>query len=308
MRRASGSRGFAPRIIAAMAGSSMIELLVAMAMGAVLLGAVMMTVAGSGMSGRKQDATAAMTENGQIAMSMLATSLRMTGFWQPQSEVGALDQPSDGLPMLRGCRGSFASPQAAWADLACAGDVAQSDAVAIRYEAGPTGTATAMDCAGRDVRTLGITMIGDRYFVRTSGATGNPALFCQPTSGGEPQLLVDDVERMTLRYGVSPVTTAATQNRAFDPPMLEGRTERYLQADELSNDCATGGLSPNSWCAVTAVRICVLMRSADGAADASPTSYVDCDGQVRSAEDRRIRRALSTTVSIRNRVSAGVGS
>lgn len=288
------------------AGASMIETMIALAIGAVLTGVVLVTVTGSGLSGRKLDAQAALNENGQVALGLLAGQIRMAGYWLPDSEVQTLDATPDGLPMVLGCTAGFAVPDAAWGELACstAPAGAAEGAIAIRFQAGEPGTAMAMDCAGRDITTVGRTQIEDRYFVRTTGTeSGNPALYCQPTTGGAPVALVDDVEAMTLRFGISPVAPAATTNRAFDAPVLEGRTATYLPAQSFVATCTPGAVPVNSWCAVTVVDVCLRMRSGDNAADQAATPFVDCDGQLRTLPDRRLRRAITTTISLRNRTT-----
>jgi Type IV Pilus-assembly protein W len=92
--------------------------------------------------------------------------------------------------------------------------------------------------------------------------------------------------------------------RVFDPPAFGGETVRYMSADALIPTCPVVGAVPsNSWCTVSSIRICLLMRSVDNTVDVVATPYIDCDGVQRSQPDRRLRRAMSTTVSIRNRTA-----
>ncbi len=285
------------------AGRTILETMIGLAIGAVLTGVVRTTISSSGLSGRRLDAQSSLNESGQVALTLLAASLRMAGYWRPDSEVAAVDRPGDGQPMLFGCVNGFSDPGALWSDLRCAaGNGAQ--ALAVRYQPGEAGTPMGADCAGNDVVAAGFAWIEDRYYVQVTGTeTGNPALVCRPTTGGPAVVLVDDVESMTLRFGVSPVAAAALVNRAFDANGLEGRTARYLQADALVRDCAGGAVPANSWCAVTAVEVCLVMRSPVGATDPS-SPYVDCNSAIRMVDDSRLRRALSTTVSLRNRTAA----
>src|SRR5690606_7802790 len=101
---------------------------------------------------------------------------------------------------------------------------------------------------------------------------------------------------------VNPADDAS--NRLFDTPAFGGETVNYMTADQLTPACpVTGAVPPNSWCAVSSIRICLLMRSADNAADQVSTPYVACDGTLQAQPDRRLRRAMVTTVSIRNRTA-----
>lgn len=287
------------------AGRSMLEMMIALAIGALMTGVVLATLSGAGLSGRRMDGQTTLNENGLVSVNLLAGPLRMAGYWQPGSEVAAVDSPPDGQPMLYGCDDGFVDVTASWATLACAATgLAGQAAVAIRFEAGEAGTPMATDCAGRDVRSLGLQLIEDRYFVQATGTeSGEPALYCQPTSGGPPVMVADKVEGMTLRYGVSQVIAQPLSNRAFDRASTEGRTALYLTAKDLVSDCTPGALPQNSWCAVTTVDVCLLVRSADGAVAEAATPYVNCSGTLSASDDRRLRRASTTSVSLRNRTA-----
>jgi type IV pilus assembly protein PilW len=291
-------------------GRTLLEVLVALAIGSVVLGAVLVAVTGSGLTGRKQDAQAQLAEDGQIALNLMATQLRMTGFWVPTSMSLSIDRPADA--MLIGCRNGFNNPAAAWAVLASAtgcvaGEaVAGRDAIAVRFDATEGGVAVAWDCLGNDVTAMG-GWVDDRFYVLPGNLTptGNPALYCKGAGAANGQMLMDNVEGLSLRYGVAAVTAPdETSNRLFDLPAFGGETVTYMTADELDPACPVSGPVPaNSWCAVSSVRICLLMRSADNAVDEVATPYIDCGGQQRAQPDRRLRRALATTVTIRNRTA-----
>ena len=292
------------------AGRTLVESMISLAIGAVLTGAVLLTVSGSGLSGRRLDAQASLNEQGRIAVDQLAGGLRMAGYWLPTSEVLSVDSTPGGLPMLFGCAEGFVAADADWAALACASGAGAGSgtggAVAVRYEAGGAGTAMALDCGGQDVRAAGRVMVEDRFFVRAPGADA-PGLYCQPTTGGDPILLVEGVERMVLRYGLSPVAVNPLVNRAFDAPALEGRTARYRTPDALDRSCGAGTMPANSWCAVTAVDVCLLLRTPDGISDTPAVPYLDCDAGIRTTADRRLRSAARTTVTLRNRAAAVPG-
>jgi type IV pilus assembly protein PilW len=289
-----------------MHGRTLLEVLVALAIGSVVLGAVLVAATGSGLTGRKQDSQAQLAEDGQIAINLMATQLRMTGFWVPTSMSLSIDRPADA--MLVGCRNGFANPAAAWATLGCIGGeaLAGRDSIAVRFDATEGGVAVAADCLGNDVSALG-GWVDDRFYVLAAEdtPTGNPALYCKGAGRAEGQMLMDNVEGLSLRYGVAAVTTPdETTNRLFDLPAFGGETVTYMTADELDFACPVAGPVPaNSWCAVSTIRLCLLMRSADNAVDEVSTPYVDCDGVQRAQPDRRLRRALATTVSIRNRTA-----
>ena len=279
-------------------GYSLIEILISLLIGAVMLGAVLMAVSGTGLSGKRQGGHAQMSEDGQIALTLIANQLRMSGFWPPESPVLSLHSTQG---MLFGCRNGFTSVTAAFESLACSG-AAGNDAIALRYDTNEGG-ATGFDCLGAAVPTTGATpgWVDNRFYVATS-PSGNPALFCRGNGGGQPQMLIDNVQALQLRYGIAEVSPTSVTEK-WDQNTFLGQTIRYVRADALGTaTCAKFGAAPLSWCAVTAVRICITMRTALGAGPATGTAFINCDGASQTIADSRLRRTMVTTASLRNRM------
>ncbi|MDP9140341.1 MAG: PilW family protein [Pseudomonadota bacterium] len=278
-------------------GYNLIELMVALALSATLIGAVMMAVSGTGLTGRAQDSMAALSENGQLAANILSTHLRMAGFQRPDSPLGSMDTAT---PMLFGCDNGFASVTAAFGALAC-NATAGNDAIAMLYDARETGDAgdTPVDCLGANSTALPNGIADNRFYIAV-GESGNPGLFCRGNGGGNGQMLIENVETMQLRYGLASVVNTAGVD-LFDPPAYNGQTAQYVNASALAAVCGTTPPTANSWCGVTSVRVCLIVRSEDRTAEAASTPFTDCDGNSTTINDRRLRRAVVTTVSLRNR-------
>jgi hypothetical protein len=68
----------------------------------------------------------------------------------------------------------------------------------------------------------------------------------------------------------------------------------------FQNGVSTGAMIWKAWDAVQAVRVCVLVRSENAAVFDSPAQYLDCSGNLITPTDRRMRRAYTTTVLLRN--------
>lgn len=285
-------------------GYNLIELMIALALSATLIGAVMMAVSGTGLTGRSQNSMAALSESGQIAMNILSTHIRMAGFRRPNEP---LDPNDTETPWLFGCDSGFASISAAFNSLSCS-TTAGNDAIAVRYDARETGasTDTPVDCLGANGTPLPDGIADNRFYIAT-GPSGNPGLYCRGNGGGTGQMLVENVETMQLRYGVAGVFTAPSDDpnaNLYTHQSYTGQTARYEDADDLSIDCKdadTEDPPPNSWCAVTSVRVCLIVRSDDRTTEEENTPYTDCDGNEASVADRRLRRAMITTISLRNR-------
>ena len=82
------------------------------------------------------------------------------------------------------------------------------------------------------------------------------------------------------------------------------RPVRYVDASAL-NAGGSGATTP-AWSDVVAVHLCILMRSEEPVLDAGETQtldYLDCSGAKQTSQDKRLYRAYSTTVALRNRIA-----
>ncbi|TWO69081.1 prepilin-type N-terminal cleavage/methylation domain-containing protein [Caenimonas sedimenti] len=314
-------------------GLSLIELLVSLTIGLVLMVAVMSAYLGASSASRVAEAQGRMNEDAQAALNMLTQQLRMAGA-NPRQPNYATDTPRNPVfgPVgaatptgyaIRGCDSTFTDPAVAMTALACSGT--GSDAVAVAYEADAFNTVRSTggnptDCLGNEVPTtnaVGVKMwtgasvvlaapqpafrVAENKFYIADSA-GVPSLFCKGNAtGSTAQALVENVEEMHIRYG--------TLN---DPAVVTDlRLGGYMTATELNNwsmpvtTPATDG--PTKWAKVVTVRICIIVRSAEPiVSDTTSQRYHDCSGSSTpnaTKTDLRLRRAYSTTVVLRNRVS-----
>lgn len=333
-RRGHRPHGPLPRakiLPASQQGFSMIEMIIAMALGLVVTGAVLYTVSGSALSGRKQEVQSSIHDSGQMALTQLVEHLRMTGFWVPPSEVLSVDVSQDEPSPIRGCNGSFADAGADWNSLACAssGGTEKNDSLALRFQVQSLGRN--WDCLGKSfisqqsfdkaneaalqkdpskpfktgTDVLVSDWIDERYYVKNTAR--GPALYCHSGVAGAETLISENVDQFRVLYGVSPVNAVATNtNAAFDLPSLSGRSGRYRTAPQLEGQghgCSPGSVQENSWCTVSSVQVCLLLRSENNVNESAGTPYVDCDGQVHTANDRRLRQVFRMTVALRNKIA-----
>ena len=99
-------------------------------------------------------------------------------------------------------------------------------------------------------------------------------------AGSLSQPLVENIKDIQLSYGVA-------------NPAAPNQVARYVTASDLP--------SPADWANVISARICILVRSANEVAD-DKTSYYDCAGEVKTADDKRIYRSFRSTVVLHNRL------
>ncbi len=294
-------------------GFSLVELLIAMAIGLVLLGAILSVYLGTSVAVRQSDTVSRMNEDAAIALETLARHIRMAGYSEPLVMAGRNAAAIDGAQRvaqitdsnlagegLKGCDGGFDSSTADWNNLSCRSSSTGSDAIAVRYQGDeyntdPNASNNATDCLGQAVTGTTASAVSGRpdyvlvqarFFISSKqelscagngSASGSPNFIAQPLVGG--------VEKMRLRYGIASDTA-------------ENQIVRFATADQVN---ALGGTAEQNWGQVVAVRICIQMVGADPD-QGQAVSYYDCDGVKQSPSDKYLHRTFSTTVSVRNRV------
>ena len=296
-------------------GFSLIELLVAMAIGLVLLGALFAIFLGTSQGARQSDTVTRMGEDASIALETMARHIRMAAYSQPNILASLVSVVVNGQTVqqkdsnfsgagVRACDGGFTRTTDPWDALECAKRPNASDAISIRYEgdnfnteaiAGASGP-VATDCLSQGVETNATsaadtskqyTLVESRFFINANSelaCAGNAAT----NTGTVPfisQALVSGVEKMQLRYGLAG-DSVATQ---------VGYWGNAAEVDAL------GGTTDQNWARVIAVRICLQMLSPKPD-QVSFVSFVDCDGITQTPTDKFLRRSFTTTVSVRNRI------
>ncbi len=317
-------RGPAPTLRARQAGLTLIELLVSLAIGLVIMVAIVSAYVGAAGSSRVAESYSRMNEDAQAALTILSQHLRMAGN-NPKQNSYAVATPRNpafgtGTFALRGCDGNFSNLTSATdiASLTCS-TTSGVDSIAVAYEADryntvPDSTGTPTDCLGQALPTstgtvnawngtavaatsVTFSIADNRFYVGTSTAITTPSLFCKGNGGSSPQPLVENVEDMQFIYGVAPSTASSTLTVAG-----------YLTATQVITQTDLAALTSDAlrWDKVATVRVCVLIRSENAVApDASSARYVQCDGTINeSPPDLRLRRAYSTTVVLRNRMGS----
>lgn len=313
-------------------GLSLVELMVAMTIGLVVTLALISAYLSAMKTSRVSEVQARMNEDAQAALEILAQHIRMAGNnpVQPGRPSTAPRNPAFGVNdfAIRGCDGGFSNVSTATsiANLTCASPGAGvPGALAVSYEADQFNTlplsngVTPTDCMGNGLTALtdtGVAMSSyqsagatqtvstnvtyyvadNRFYVATPTGTTVPSLYCRGSGGGSGQPMVENIEDLTFDFGLGPATG--------DLDNVNG----YLDAAGISSAGALAALTNDAarWARVMTVRVCVVVRSESAVAEnASSSQYVGCDGSlVSNINDRRLRRAYSTTVVLRNRINA----
>jgi type IV pilus assembly protein PilW len=277
------------------AGFSLVELVVALAIGLLVVGAVLATYLSSSQGQRVQAAAAQMDEDAQMALRLLSSEVMQAGYSAPTGlQTTAASSSGEVGPSVRFMRAAVPHPllECGSGPSATAGPCAnqpsnQSGAVAlvVSYEATRSNTLLSgnapSDCLGSSV--VPGTIVTNRYYL--SSASGLISLQCLGSALVTSAPLVSNIEGLKFWYGQANVGDSDRQ------PV------RHVPASALLGDAAT------AFERVVSVRICVLTRSADAVSGLDGqvlSGYLDCDLKPQTSTDRRLRRAYFTTVALRN--------
>jgi type IV pilus assembly protein PilW len=261
-------------------GFALVEILVALGIGLVVVGAVLSSYLSNGQTGRLQSAAAQMDEDAQIGLRILTRELLMAGYALPTSmnaDTRVFNQSYDGRAVFGCDKGFSAAPSANPSTCAASGG---TPAIEIAYEVdlynSVVSNGKGTDCAGVALPASQNGITFNRYGVGSS-SPGRSELRC--SSGSSTIPLVDNVERLQFWYGQS--------DGGASPQLI-----RYTQA------------SGADFSRVMSVRVCLQMRSSEAPAkaeDAAWQSYLDCEGVRRTAADGRLRRVYFSTIALRSK-------
>lgn len=313
-------------------GFSLIELMLSLTIGLIIMLAVISAYLGSAGAGRTAEAIGRMNEDGQMALTILSQQLRMAGVNPSQPDRSTVtignNLRGNSVPShntltnafaIRGCDLKFSDVTTAvsTSSLTCGHSASSTgpDSIAIAYEADryntvPTGspTFTPTDCMGSGITpatasytksdgtttaTATIYESENRYYIGTSSSIVNPTLYCKGNASINGQPMIENIEDLQFLYG--------TSNPAVTPTTVVG----YLSAYQVDNDATTltgSAGAATRWNAVKTVRICVVVRSENPVLDSTASAkYMNCGGTlVTNPPDKRLRRAYTTTVVLRN--------
>ncbi|MBN3770197.1 PilW family protein [Burkholderia sp. Se-20378] len=255
-----------------MRAHTLLEVLIAMAVGLLVLAAAGALYHAQRVAQRRADDGFRMRDAAGTALMLIGQQIQMAGFRPLDVE----DVSS--LPPVFGC--SMARVRGEGAQVRCEPVRAASDALLIRYVGDAVSTwltvsGQVSDCLGQGVGVSGErALVENRFDVHTSPSTGEPELYCEGNGRpGTPQPVVSGIDQLRVRY------------------LRSGGTQ-FVDADALRGD---------DWRDVVAVHVCVRAR---GEPAGEPVRHVDCDGRPVVGQDGRARLTLDRIVALRNAAHA----
>lgn len=282
------------RMIRHDAGLTLIELLVAMAVGLLVVIAAVsaLTVARTGFT--TVDAASQLRDSARFAADMIQRIGVQTGFRDTFFAANtAVNRPPD-ITGFNNAKVDLSNPLTSSTARPASESGLGSDVLILQYQAArlypaakPDGTANTVadesmiDCAGNAVTTVPDFTNASAASTRTASIfhvavnQGEPALMCTSrdpvTNAWSSTPIVQGVENFQVLYGVDGVTAGAAPAAGAAAPNVP---LSYLRADQMTvtgNPTATAA----NWSRVRALRIGMVLRSATGARQdsASQTFY-----------------------------------
>jgi len=287
------------------AGFTLIEMMVSLAIGLAVIGALIAAYLASFSSGRHSDALVQVTEDATLALNVMRQQVAQAGYSQFHG-VGEGGPVLHSFPALAGCAAAgFIDLQASiLAPANCKPGVADADApdsLEVAYEGsvlpakssngilGGSDGQQPLDCLGNSFAKTHDAATGDDYFLDDSKFyVADGSLYCHGPGNAAGAAVVQNVETLQVRYGMAAAPAGAPG---------AGQIIYYGVAPPAGSAL---------WADVVSVNLCVQVRSAAKVLDArsAPTlgGYVDCHGAQRTAADGYMRRTFTTTIVLQNKL------
>jgi type IV pilus assembly protein PilW len=313
------------------AGRTLLEMMVALTLGLLIL----LFIGGIYLSSRQTfrigNAVSYMEDGASIVVNMLGENIRQAGYGEIVGST-LLGDPTDNLVFqgraVFGCAGGAFTIALDDPTQCAAGGSANFDALQIGMQ-GDTVVAAAQsfipDCTGRVPLGANITvalprqgpvtypLVRNAYYVDNIRANGVGSLMCQGSGGGDPSVMLEDVQQFKVFYGFDDLLFAGAPYPGANPTQVPSPSARSIHtATEIS--AMAGAADP--WQSVVSVMVCVVLvsRPEEGSvASSSSGSYMPCPGTSAQAStqmarvltsDGLVRRTAKQTFSIRARTEA----
>lgn len=294
-------------------GWTLVELLVATALGLITVAAAWASYTSSVTMARGSLAMAQVAEDSDTVVRLLRRQIAMAGFSWPTVAPASgpvLHVLPATLLSVRGCDGGFAHPGApalgtTASSLMPAKDTAGPDctstdgpdAIALRFQtdatsAYPDAAGNPTDCLGRGLVAVPASASAPAHFVADQRFYVREGAFLCTGNGGVAvgddllpgQPLAEGVVDLQFTYGLS----AALTEPGVHP------VSSYVDARGVS--------AASAWPRVVAVRLCLIMASASDHVVSEPAAYLNCEGVAVMPPDRRLYRVTVATVALPSRM------
>jgi type IV pilus assembly protein PilW len=253
-------------------GRTLIEVMVAIAIGMMLTLGVLSIYLANRQTYRASSDLQRIQSAGQLALDRVGFQVRSAGYVPLE-----LETPLPGRAVMP-CSGGFVDPTAAILD--CQENDGLPDGLSVRYrvEAPVAGRADDRDCLGAEVPpdATGARILENRYYIAQSG--GVPTLMCWGNGSPTPAPIIPNVEDFQIRLRVG---------------------EPFTRVEQVVSPHGYAAIDPD-WSKVLALELCVLVVSEGTGLTTDQQAGRDCRGAA-FPNDGRLRRVFNQVVTLRNR-------
>jgi type IV pilus assembly protein PilW len=291
-------------------GFTIVELLVAVTIASVLIAIASAVYLNSSKSYRALDEAGRIDEAGRLALKVITTNLQQAGFTllTRPLKVGQIAAEPPGVAALEvaplnGCRFGYLAPGSDWSCKA-SGNASDSDAFSVAFDvdiASPgTTVSEGVTCSGAKINALANTprQAWNHFYIapttfKVDGQTRTVnQLMCagrdvnnQSNVFGGVQPLFSGIEQLTLSYGVA-VSGSEVPTQ-------------FVDANNL--------VTEDDWKTVTAVRVCILVKSELMNVSLNTAGTVrDCRGATITNTSGYAYKTLTSVVALRNRITTSL--
>ncbi|WP_354682012.1 PilW family protein [Cupriavidus necator] len=256
-------------------GRSLVEIMIALVLSLLLLGAITAFYLTTQRSTRTQEGLRSIDDGARWALSVMGDQLRLAGLGRVDlSLLSARPVTFDGAP-VQGCEGGMSDINTG----ACiAAPAAGADAVTVRYLRLDGSQSSMTDCNGRAIPVARGTAENAFYVAGTT-------LMCRGSDGAtmaasRAEAILDNVQDLQLTYGLAQDADSAN-------------VTQYQPASALA---------AADWTRVVSVRVCLLVVDPSPVNADVAASYRDCADNLQNIADGRVRRRFTSSFALRNRV------
>lgn len=280
-------------------GLSLVELMISMVIGLILLGTLAYFYLGSQQLSRTHDDLSRMEESGRNAMEIIGKAVRQAGYRLDVNQP--LHVAANNIGAIIGADGGGPAPGTAGAA------AAPSDTLTIRHDPMWVLHATNLN-KGSEAGCIGNAVLSNNDVDTTTGATpvntnlveysfriDNLALRCNsaatnPATGGT--VVVDNIERMQITYGLRDATGAIT---AYLPAV-----DPTAAAPAAAAAGVTSVATAAQFAQVAAITVSLLVRGPSTSITANRSQTYTYNGETVTATDGFLRQVYTSTFTLRN--------
>ncbi len=261
-------------------GMGLVELMISMVIGLILLGTLTYFYLGSRQISRTHDDLSRMEESGRNAMEIIGKAVRQAGFRLDVNNLLYVN-PANNVGALIGTDGGGAAPGDAGAAMA------PSDTLTIRHDPSWREHVT-NPIYGREANCAGATITSNNNVDTTTGVippntavveyvfsvSNTIGLLCGTAVGAVGGVIVDNIERMQITYGLRDATGAITS---------------YIAAPTAAQ-----------FAQVAAVQVSLLVRGPSVGITANNSQTYTFNGETVTSTDGFLRQVFTSTFTVRN--------